>query len=38
MERKHIVWDEEKSNRSYAYIAEKPPKQEGYFGYQIGGE
>lgn len=36
MERKHIVWSEEKSNRLYDFIADNPPAQSTYFGYQVG--
>ena len=33
---KYIVWDEEKSNRLYDYVAMNPPKETAYFGYQVG--
>lgn len=36
MERRHIVWDEEKSARLYDYIAECSPDNTEYFGYQVG--
>ena len=37
MEPKHIVWNEEKSNRLYDYYAtQNPAKETEYFGYQVG--
>lgn len=36
MERKNIIWDEKKSNRLYDFIADNPPAQSSYFGYQVG--
>ena len=36
MERKRIEWTEEKSNRLYDYIAENPPLESSFFGYQVG--
>lgn len=36
MERKWIEWNEEKSNRLYDFIAENPPKETAYFGFQVG--
>lgn len=36
MEQKYIVWDEEKSNRLYDFVAKSHVKESMYFGYQVG--
>lgn len=35
LERKHIVWTAEKSNRLYDFLAEKEYAQSDFFGYQV---